>query len=59
MITVNIGIISDVHSNKYALSAVLGALKREGVDRIVNAGDNVGYSAFPDECVELLQKHGV
>ena len=54
-----IGIISDVHSNMYALQAVLGALKREGVERIVNAGDDVGYSAFPNECVELLQRHGV
>ena len=54
-----IGIISDVHSNRDALLAVMAALKREGVERIVNAGDNVGYSAFPDECVELLQSHGV
>lgn len=54
-----IGIISDIHSNMYALQAVLGALEREGVERIVNAGDNVGYSAFPDECVELLQKYGI
>ena len=50
-----IGIISDVHGNYDALSIVLDAVKKEGVDLIVNAGDNVGYSPFPDECIRLLK----
>ncbi len=54
-----IGIISDVHSNYEALKAVLRELNREGVDRIINSGDNVGYSAFPNECIELFKIEGI
>jgi len=54
-----IGIISDVHSNYEALKAVLMELNREGVDRIINAGDNVGYSVFPNECIELCKMEGI
>jgi predicted phosphodiesterase len=45
------GVISDVHANLHALEAVLAALEREGVDRIVCAGDLVGYGPRPNECV--------
>lgn len=54
-----IGIISDVHGNYEALKAVLRELSREGVDGIINAGDNVGYSAFPNECIELFKAEGI
>jgi len=54
-----IGIISDVHGNYEALKAVLRELKREGIDRVINSGDNVGYSAFPNECIELLKTEGI
>jgi putative phosphoesterase len=54
-----IGIISDVHSNYEALKAVLRELNREGVDRIINSGDNVGYSAFPNECIGLFKMEGI
>lgn len=54
-----IGIISDVHGNYEALEAVLRELNREGVDRIINSGDNVGYSAFPNECIELFKMEGI
>lgn len=54
-----IGIISDIHSNYDALSAVIKALKGAGVDMIVNAGDNVGYSPYPDECIRLLRDENV
>jgi putative phosphoesterase len=54
-----LGIISDVHSNYEALKAVLRELNREGVNRIMNAGDNVGYSAFPNECIELFKAEGI
>jgi predicted phosphodiesterase len=45
------GVISDVHANVHALDAVLRALRREGVDRLVCAGDLVGYGPHPNECV--------
>jgi predicted phosphodiesterase len=54
-----IGIISDIHSNYEALFTVLNALKAESVDRTLNADDNVGYSAFPDEYIRLLNDANV
>ncbi len=54
-----IGVISDVHGNYEALTAVLKEIDKEGVDLIVNSGDNIGYSAFPNECVSLLSERNV
>ncbi|MHB8835836.1 MAG: metallophosphoesterase family protein [Candidatus Methylomirabilia bacterium] len=51
-----IGIVGDIHGNLAALSSVLSALRHCGVSAILNAGDTVGNSAFPDECVALLEK---
>ena len=48
------GIISDVHSNLEALTAVLSRLDESGIDRIVCLGDIVGYGADPVECLELI-----
>jgi diadenosine tetraphosphatase ApaH/serine/threonine PP2A family protein phosphatase len=50
-----LGIITDVHSNTEALTAVLAELKRENVDTIVHLGDAVGYGAEPNECCDLLR----
>jgi putative phosphoesterase len=50
-----IGVIGDVHGNLAALASVLDALRDCGVAALLNTGDTVGYSAFPDECVALLQ----
>jgi putative phosphoesterase len=49
-----LGVIADVHANLHALDAVLGALERFGVDRIVCAGDLVGYGPRPNECVARI-----
>lgn len=46
------GIFSDVHSNEAALAAVAAALRDDGVDRVLCAGDLVGYAAAPEPCVE-------
>jgi putative phosphoesterase len=51
-----IGIIGDIHGNLAALTSVLGALRVCGASAILNTGDTVGFSPFPDECVELLAK---
>jgi predicted phosphodiesterase len=51
-----IGVVSDVHSNLEAFSAVLEVLDREGVSLILNAGDLVGYCANPNECVSLASE---
>jgi putative phosphoesterase len=49
-----IGLISDIHGNFAALEQVISELKSEGVDIIVNAGDNAGYSSRHEDCVKLL-----
>jgi predicted phosphodiesterase len=48
------GVISDVHGNLHALEAVLARLEAAGVDRIVCAGDLVGYGPRPNECVARI-----
>jgi predicted phosphodiesterase len=53
-----IGILSDVHANWPALRAVLKTLERRGVDRVLVAGDIVGYGGQPNECVTALRRVG-
>ncbi len=50
-------IISDLHSNIEALSAVLSRLDREGVDRILCLGDVVGYGPDPEKCIDLVMEN--
>lgn len=52
------GLLSDVHANRAGLQAVLSWLRDQGVDRVLVAGDLVGYGAQPNECVELLADAG-
>lgn len=53
-----LGIISDVHSNFYAFQKVLQEL-RERVDKIIHAGDIVGYNAHPNEVVEIFRNENI
>lgn len=53
-----VALIGDVHANLPALEAVLADARARGVKRIWNAGDSVGYGAFPDECIRLLRDVG-
>src|SRR5579863_4423037 len=50
------GIISDVHSNLEALTAVLAELDSIGVDRLICLGDIVGYGPSPNECCTMLRE---
>jgi putative phosphoesterase len=52
-----VGVISDVHANRVALDAVLDDMP--DVDALVCAGDVVGYSPWPGECVEILRRRSV
>lgn len=52
-------IISDIHANLEALSAVLSFLKEEEIEKIFCLGDIVGYFSNPNECIELLRKNNV
>lgn len=53
-----IGVISDLHSNIVALDAVLRELEEEGTEQILCAGDLVGYYPFPDETVSRIRDVG-
>lgn len=53
------GIFADVHSNLEALTAVLEELQGQGVDRLLCAGDLVGYGADPSACLDRLRQAGV
>lgn len=50
-----IAILSDIHSNIFALEATWVDLDSEGVDFILVAGDIVGYYYWPKEVVSILQ----
>ena len=51
-----IGIFSDVHANSEALTAVVGALEKERIDRYVCLGDTVGYGGSPNECCDIVRR---
>jgi len=51
-----LGLIADIHSNLPALSAVL---ERMDVDRILCAGDLVGYYPYPNEVIETVKRHKI
>lgn len=54
-----IAIISDVHANLPALKTVLKHAHSLGAKTTWNAGDFVGYGAYPDEVVRKLDKPNV
>lgn len=53
-----IGIFSDVHSNREALTTVVDFYKSldEPIDRYVCLGDVVGYCADPNACAEIVRE---
>ena len=52
-----VGVISDVHSNRVALEAVLSDMPEVGA--MVCAGDVVGYNPWPAECVQLVRERSI
>ena len=51
-----VAVLSDVHSNRPALEAVLAAVDEAGVDELWCLGDVVGYGADPDACTALVRE---
>ena len=49
-------ILSDIHSNDEALSAVLARVRRKKYDRVVVLGDFVGYGANPNQVVDRIRR---
>jgi putative phosphoesterase len=54
-----LGLISDIHGDMVALELAWAHLTVLGVDRIVCAGDLVGYGPHPDRVVAFLLEHGI
>ncbi len=52
-------IISDIHGNLEALTAVLADIERQGVSSIYCLGDIVGYGPNPKDCVDLARQFTV
>ena len=50
-----LGILSDIHANYEALSAVVEAFKREDIDKYYCLGDTVGYGGSPNECADIVR----
>lgn len=49
-------IISDIHGNLSALTAVLDDIKKQNIDRVVCLGDIIGKGANGHECVRLVRE---
>jgi diadenosine tetraphosphatase ApaH/serine/threonine PP2A family protein phosphatase len=49
-----VAVISDIHANAHALTAVLAEIDEAGVDALWCLGDTVGYGPRPNECCETV-----
>jgi predicted phosphodiesterase len=52
---VRYAILSDIHGNLEALTAVLADVDARGADQLICLGDIVGYGPSPNECCDLLR----
>jgi putative phosphoesterase len=51
-----IALISDIHANLQALSAVLEEMEHQKLDAVWNLGDLVGFGAYPNEVTKILRR---
>jgi len=49
-----IAVISDIHSNLYALHSVAKDIQEQGIDEIYCLGDILGYGPHPSECFDFV-----
>lgn len=54
-----LAVISDIHSNLYALEAVLKDIGSRGPDMIICTGDLVGYASRPNDVIEVIRKNNI
>lgn len=52
-----VAVLSDIHSNRHALEAVLADVARSAARELWCLGDVVGYGADPNDCVRLVREH--
>jgi len=55
---VRVALISDIHANLPALEAVVNDPEFHSCERVLFAGDLVGYYYWPKECLQVLQDIG-
>jgi diadenosine tetraphosphatase ApaH/serine/threonine PP2A family protein phosphatase len=53
---VKLALISDLHSNRPALEAVLADIERRGVSEIACLGDIIGYGPEPEWCIDQVMQ---
>jgi len=53
---VRYAVLSDIHANGEALSAVLSSMEKAGLEHAVCLGDTVGYGAEPSEAIRSVRK---
>lgn len=54
-----IGLLADVHGNIHALNACLDRFRAAAVEKVLCAGDVIGYYPFVNEVIESLRRHDV
>jgi predicted phosphodiesterase len=54
-----IAVISDIHSNLESLNRVLDDIKSRGIEKILCAGDMIGYGPNPREVIERVMQEGI
>lgn len=54
-----IAVISDIHSNLYALSNALDYIDGDNVSTIICLGDLVGYGCHPNETISLIKSRQI
>ena len=54
-----IAVLSDIHSNLQALTAVWERMTDIGIDAVYCLGDIVGYGARPVECLQMIRDNDV
>lgn len=54
-----IAVISDIHSNIYALDEVLSDIGKRNIDITVCTGDLVGYATRPNEVIDTIRREKI
>lgn len=54
-----IAVISDIHSNIYALEATLKDIETKNIDLVACTGDLVGYGTRPNEVINTIRKNRI
>jgi predicted phosphodiesterase len=54
-VDMRLAVISDIHGNMEALTAVLADIAPSEVDEIISLGDNIGYGPEPSEVIRCLK----